>query len=301
MNKQALWELIREAWRALSLHLNPIVEHLSEESGLNGIDQGMLLAALTFEPETISPPRLRVRMPYVAAERYRKLLANIANRGYLTEVAPGEYRLTETGHHEAERFITEIRSAMAEDDPLAPTESQRLANLSGRLAEACLNTPPPPDTWSTRYSYRLMPALDPPLPYTEQAFTCLGGYRDDAHLAAWQSTGLSATALETLTYLWRGEADSLDTLCEQLAHREHPRQVYVDALADLRERGFVEGADESLQVSKASKAYRDAIEAKTDAYFFAPWACLSDDEMKELSDIATHLRDGLKVDPGDRQ
>lgn len=142
--------------------------------------------------------------------------------------------------------------------------------------------------------YLRMPAASPPLPYIEQAISCLGAYRDDAHLAAWQPSGLSATALETLTFLWRGEADSLNALCERLTHRGHPSHVYAKTLAELRERGFIEGPDSAPHVTEAGQTFRDQVEADTDRYFFAPWACLDDAEKAELADLLTRLRDGLR-------
>jgi len=108
------------------------------------------------------------------------------------------------------------------------------------------------------------------------------------------TAGAFATALEALTFLWRGEADSLDALCKRLAHRGHPRQVYAQALAELRERGFIEGPDSAPQVTEAGRAFRDQVEADTDRYFFAPWACLDNAEKAELADWLARLRDGLK-------
>ncbi|MDP2976702.1 MAG: hypothetical protein Q8N45_10895, partial [Anaerolineales bacterium] len=74
-------------------------------------------------------------------------------------------------------------------------DSQRIALLLCRIVEKSLETPPPPDTWSICLSYKLMPETEPPLPYIEQAVSCLNGYRDDAHLAAWKPGGLDAPAL----------------------------------------------------------------------------------------------------------
>ncbi|MDO9129213.1 MAG: hypothetical protein Q7U34_05035, partial [Anaerolineales bacterium] len=150
-----------------------------------------------------------------------------------------------------------------------------------------------PDTWSICLSYKLMPEPEPPLPDSEQAVSCLNGYRDDAHLAAWKPGGLDAPALETLTLLWRGEADSLDSVCEKLQRRGHPRQVYAAALAELRRRGFIEGPDPGSRLTRAGKSFRDNIEQDTDRYFFAAWSCLDEAEKDELADLVTRLRDGL--------
>lgn len=107
----------------------------------------------------------------------------------------------------------------------------------------------------------------------------------------WQPSGLSATALESLTLLWRGEANSLAAVCEKLAHRGHPPQVYAGALAELRERGFVEGPDSTPRVTDAGQTFRDQVEADTDCYFFVPWSCLDEAEKAELAGLLSRLRD----------
>lgn len=300
MDEHTLWNLIHEAWAALRPHFMPTFERFSAERGLDIPTWGLLLAALTLDP--ITPSRLEVRDPYTAADAYLARLAPLAEKGYLVEVAPGEYSLTDTGRAEVHRSIKEVRAAMAEADPLPLADSERLAGLLDRLVQASLATPPPLDTlrlrsgqaWSISLSHRLMPAASPALPYIEQAISCLAAHRDDAHLAAWQPSGLSATALEALTFLWRSEADSLDALCERLAHRGHPRQVYAQALAELREQGLIEGPDSAPWVTEAGRAFRDQVEADTDRYFFAPWTCLEDADKAELTDLLTRLRDGLK-------
>jgi hypothetical protein len=294
ITNEALWGLAHEAWAALGPHFMPILERRSEESGLDTRTWGLLLAALTFEPETITPERLRVRMPYMAADTYLAQLACAAETGHLEEVTPGEYRLTEIGRTDAQRSVKEVRMAMAGADPLPPADSERLAHLFDRLVQAALDTAPPPDTWSICLSYKLMPSPSPPLPYVEQALSCLAVYRDDAHLAAWQPSGLSGTALETLTLLWRGEADSLEAVCEKLAHRGHPPQVYAEALARLRERRLIKGPDSAPRLTETGQRFRDQVEADTDRYFFAPWNRLDDAEKAELTSLLTRLRDGLK-------
>ena len=292
MDEHKLWNLALEALAAIRAHYEPAMERFITESGVT--TWGLLLMALTLEPKTTSPARLQARGPYTAADAYLTRLIAAAEKGYLAEVRPGDYRLTDTGRVETHRFVEELRAAMAEADPLSKADSERLANLLDRLVRASLNTPSPPAIWCISLSHKLMPAASPPLPYIEQAISCLAAYRDDVHLAAWQPSGLSATVLETLTFLWRGEVDSLDALCERLAHRGHPRQVYSQALAELRERGFIEGPDSAPQVTEAGRAFREQVEADTDRYFFAPWACLDDAGKAELADLLTRLRDGLK-------
>jgi hypothetical protein len=213
----------------------------------------------------------------------------------MIEGSPGEYRLTAIGRARIEDLFREARENMARADPLPLADSERLASQLGLLVQASLNTPPPPDTWSIRHAYRLMPPAHPPLPYTEQAISCLQGYRDDAHLAAWQSTGLTATAMETLTLLWRVEVDSLETICQRLARRGHAPQVYSRALEDLRERRFIEGPDSAPRVTPAGRYFREGVEDETDRYFFTPWKVLEEEHRQSLGESLARLRDELSA------
>lgn len=291
MEVQALWQRAREAWEAIYPHYRPVVDRLNAEYGPAW---GILLAALTFEPETTSPERLQVRIPYTAAALYRARLEELAEKGHLVEVGSGEYRLTETSRQVLLRAVEEMRDRMAQADPLPPADASRLAGLLGRLVRSALETPPPPEPWSIRLSWKLMPPEVPPLPYIEQAISCLNAYRDDAHLAAWRPSGVSAPALEALTLLWRGQADSLGTLSARLAHRGHSPRDYAEALAELRSRGWLEGPDKAPRLTAAGCAFREQVESDTDRYFFAPWSCLEVPEQEELDRLLLRLRDGLK-------
>jgi len=297
MDVQALWQRVREVWEAIFPHYEPVMGRLGREYGLDGPSWGILLAALTFEPETTSTARLQVRTPYTAAALYQARLEALTEKGHLIEVGSGEYCLTGVARRMLLRAIEEMRDRMAQADPLPPADSARLAGLLGRLARAALETPPPPEPWSIRLSWKLMPPETPPLPYAEQAISCLNAYRDDAHLAAWRPSGLSATALEALTLLWRGQADSLETLSSRLAYRGHPPVVYAEALAELRSHGWLEGPDEAPRLTAAGCAFREQVEADTDRYFFAPWSSLGNSEQEEMGRLLSRLRDGLQGGP----
>ncbi len=288
---QVLWQRAREAWEAIYPRYQPVVDRLSAEYGFAW---GVLLAALVFEPETTGPERLQVRIPYTAAALYETWLKALTEKGCLVEVGDGEYRLTEAARQMLLRAVEEMRARIAQADPLSPADGSRLAELLGRLVRAALETPPPPEPWSIRLSWKLMPPETPPLPYIEQALSCLNAYRDDAHLATWRPSGVSAPALEALTLLWRGQADSLETLCARLAHRGHSPQVYAEALAELRSRGWLEGPDEAPRLTVAGRAFREQVEADTDRHFFAPWFCLEASEQEELGRLLLRLRDGLE-------
>jgi len=293
MHDPELWDLTRTAQRAIMPFYTPLFDRYAAEQGLTPRGLGWLFAALTFEPETITPNRLRVRNPYTAAEFYLKELEAVAGTGFFVEAPQYEFSLTLSARAGTLGLIAAGRALMAQADPLPPTDSSRLAALAGRLARAALDTQTPLDNCSIRLSYRIMPEAEPPLPYFEQAVSCLHAFRDDAHLAAWKPTGLDAATLEMLTLLWRGEADSLEAVCEKLKGRGHLPQVYTSALAELRKRGFLEGPDQGPRLTESGKSFREKIEQDTDRTFFAPWSCLTDAEKVEMAELLTRLRDGL--------
>ncbi len=293
MENLALWHLMRDAWRSTNPHFEPAIQQVMAETNLEPRSWGLLLAAKNFEPEEVTPGHLLVRSPYTSAENYLYQLKTITSVGYMAEVNPGKFRLTATGRQAVQRFIDRARFAMAQADPLLPADSSRLAVLLEKLVDGCLNHPAPPDTWSIRLSYQIMPEKDPPLPYIEQAFTCLDAYRDDAHLAAWRTSNLSATTFEALTILWCGEASSLNGIVRKLARRGHDPKIYSMALSDLRHNRYVAGARTALRMTPAGQEFRDQVEAKTNELFFQAWKVLSDSDKAELNDLLSRLQDGL--------
>lgn len=293
MDEPILWDLIRESGSAIAAKYRPVMEKKLENSGLDGRELSLLLAVLTFEPDNTTPAHLLVRNPYASAELYFARLSSTARLGYLGEVAPGEFRLTPEGRRLVDRFIEDARQAMADADPLALHDSRQLAQVLGKLVANSLETPPPPNPWSIGLSFRLMPEIEPPLPYSEQAISCLSAYRDDAHLAAWRKTGLSAIGLEILTFIWRDQTGSLRQLVDQLSHRGHPPEVYVDGVDELKEIDCLHGPDDDLAITEKGRVFREKVEADTNKFFFAPWSCLSEEERGWLEDLLKQLIAGL--------
>ena len=296
MDNPKLWQSMNDTWAALRGRFEPVVSQRCSELNLDLEEWGLLLAVLKFEPEDTAPVDLMVRSPYTAAEVFVSRLQQAAEAGWLAEASPGAYHLTEAGRKICKELIDVARSAMVEANPLSSADSSELASLINRLVQQSLKTPPPPKPWSIRLSYKLMPDFQPEMPFIEQGFSCLGAYRDDAQLASWIRTGKSATALEMLALLWRGEADSLDAICDQLSHRGHECEVYTAVLENLRELGFVNGEDDALCATGAGRVFCNQVEEVTEGYFFTPWSVLDEEHKTRLSHLLTHLGADLKLE-----
>jgi hypothetical protein len=293
MDNPSLWTLTREARHELFPSFVPMFDQFASAHQLSERGFGWLFTALTFEPEAVTAAGLQVRTPYTAESTFLAELRSVAGASYFVEQPTGEFHLTPPARAGTIKIIEAGRLAMAAADPLPAGESTRLAELFTGLVQAAQDMPIL-GNWSLRLSYKLMPPSQPPLPYWEQAVSCLFGYRDDAHIAAWKPGGLDGPTVEALTFLWRGDADSLDSLCAKLAHRGHPRQVYAAGVEELRRQGYLQGPDSSLDLTESGRRFREGIEQETDRLFYAPWSHLADAEKTEMADLLTRLRDGLK-------
>jgi hypothetical protein len=294
MDITTLWPVALEALQALGRHYGPEMDRVAAELKLPEW-YGWLLPALVFEPEPTSATRLRVRSPYTSARLYHERLTNATKQGFmvLLDEAEGAYRLTELGKRAAECVIRAAYTKMAMLQPMPSDELERLAGFLRRLVMSCLEAPEPPGKWCIAHSRKTDPGDNAPvLVRVDQYLSDLAAYRDDAHLAAWQPYCIDGHAWEAFTYLWRGQATTLNEIFQKLERRGYSRDEYSQALEDLIRRGWVEGK-EVYQITTLGKEIRQTAEETTDRYFYAPWSCLTEAEMEDLRDLLIRLRDGL--------
>lgn len=289
MDDLALWELMRNAWFRIEQRYSPAVKPLVSKSKLTLREWMLLLAALTFEPEDTTPSHLMVRGPYTSSEKYLAGLEKASQFGFLDKIADGRYRLSEAGIKATQNFISLAREAMTPNPEISSDALAELAGKLNKLVDESLNTPPPPDTWSIALSKKLMPPLEPAMPFIEQSISCLTAYRDDAHLASWCSSGLSASAMESLTLIWQSQIDQFSQLLRKLEFRGHPESVYLDALAELRKKGYIEGSRNHLRLTERGKNFRNQVEDTTNEYFFHPWSCLTENEKLQMANILPNI------------
>jgi hypothetical protein len=220
-----------------------------------------------------------------------------AKQGFLIPVAEAEneYYLTELGRQAAGRVIGAAYAKMAVLQPMPSTDLERLASLLHRLVKSCLTTPERPGKWCITHSQQSDPGEAASVVVRiDQYLSDLAAYRDDAHLAAWQSHNIEGYIWETFTYFWRGEATTLDGLYHKLERRGYSQNEYKQALENLIKRGWLMEAAEEYHVTPLGQEVRQAVEVTTDRYFYGAWSCLSQEETEELRTLLVHLRDGLQ-------
>jgi DNA-binding MarR family transcriptional regulator len=298
MNTVDLWSTALKAIQALGKHYVPVMDQTAAELKLCEW-YGWLLPALVFEPESISATRFRVRTPYTSARLYNERLAKAAKQGFLTPVAEAdnEYHLTELGRQAAKCVIGAAYAKMTALQPMPSTKLERLASLLHRLVKSCLTTPEPPGKWCIIHSQRIDPGEDASVVVRiDQYLSDLAAFRDDAHLAAWQSHSIEGHIWEAFTYLWRGEATTLDGLYHKLERRGYSQDEYKQALENLIKRGWIKEEAGEYRVTPLGQEVRQAVEEATDRYFYGAWSCLSQEATEEFQTLLILLRDGLQPD-----
>jgi DNA-binding MarR family transcriptional regulator len=295
MTMADLFPLVTEALQAFALHYQPSMQRAIGEAGLESQDWGTLFMAQGSEPQPLTAALLRQLIPYTAAATLEARLAGATGRGLLAPTRDGEYQLTEPGRRALQRSFKAVYEQLAALEPLPIDQLRRLAGLLRRVVESIQAAPMPADTSYFVSSRRTDPGEDVSLAaQLDQYLTDLSGYRDDAHMAAWRRYEVEGHAWEAFTLLWRGQADSPETLAQQLERRGHSQATYAEALGELAARGWVEEQAGGTRLTEQGQALRQQAEDETDRIFYTPWSCLNEAEIQELRGMLTQLRDNLR-------
>jgi hypothetical protein len=254
-----------------------------------------LVSAQLCEPP-FGPDVLADRMPYASPALLQTRVAALLSKGFLQEVAPQEYILTDQAVDLVGRWVEREREHLASLEPLPRKDLERLATLLSRVVQAALTAPPPPDKQRLLGSRSLAPTSDAgPTVQIDQYLTDLYWFRDDAHVAAWREAGLNSISIEVLTLLWRGEAHDIDGLSAALSERRgYTREDYAGCVRTLAESGLVDASQTTLAVTAVGRARREEIEATTDRYYMFPWTVLLPVEVKQLRDLLQRFTAALK-------
>ena len=285
-----LWPMMLEALMALGAHYVPAMEAAADNAGAEHGVWGLLLTALTFEPEPVSNSTLQCRVPY---QNYASLLVEAAMQGFFTP-ENDQFLLTDLGRSVGNELILAAYARMGNFEPMSVSQLHYLSVLLRRLVVASHTSPEPPGKWSLTYARRIDPGVNAPLLIqVDQYLSDLAAYRDDAHLAAWQNLDFDGPAWEALTLLWRGEAETWVDIVEQLAHRGYPGEVYAAALEKMAARDLVVADAGKWKLTSAGEKLRQEVENLTDEYFYAPWDCLIPDDLQALENLLKMLTEGL--------
>jgi hypothetical protein len=257
-----------------------------------------LIQAAEFDPEPLTVDKLRVRDVYASKRIVRALLELMASEEWLDRSAQDAYYLTVKGRVVLERRLQRQRELTVGLMPLPADDLAQLATLLTQLIDASLAAPAPPGSWCLAHSRRRAPAHDDPaLVRIAQYFSDFNAFRDDAHMAAWQSLQLDGYVWEAFALVCDSEADSAATLFEQLAYRGYSSDEYATALETLTRHKWLEPAATAgaYRVTADGRAARALVERLTDNYFYAPWSCLAEGQIAELRALLLRFIEQLRA------
>jgi hypothetical protein len=271
---------------------------LQLRAGLAESPGWFLIQAAEFDPEPLTVANLRVRDVYASERIVQTLLELMASEEWLDRSAQDTYALTTKGRAVLQRRLQRRQELADVILPLPAAGVNRIATLLGRLIDTSLAAPVPPGSWCLAHSRRCAPPHDTPaLLRIAQYFSDFNAFRDDAHMAAWQSYTLDGYVWEAFTLVCAGEADSAAGLFEQLAYRGYSCGEYAAALELLTRRSWLEPAATAgaCRVTADGRAAREVVERLTDSYFYAPWSCLAEAEIAELHALLLRFIEQLRA------
>lgn len=290
-----LYALVRETVTALAAHYDPAMRQVRDAAGMEPQDNGTILFLAYADPRPTTSARLLQVMPYGDVEGIEARLEGAVARGFVERTPDQAYQLTDKGRQVFRRALEAAWARMAALEPIERDDLLRMADLLRRVVEASLAAPAPADKPNLAFSRSLDPGEDAPIvARLDQYLSDLIFFRDDAHPAAWRRYTVSGPTWEVFTLLWAGEPGTLDELTEGMRGRAHAPNLIPDSLQDLVARGWVARSNGVYAVTEAGRQLRQAAEDETDCLFYAPWACLSDDETDELRELLVRLRDGAR-------
>lgn len=242
----------------------------------------VFVQALEFAPEPLTVERFRRRAVYSSPSLTLALLELLASEKYFDPV-DSEYHLTEKAHAEAEK-IRQFRINVFDGfEPISPDISAKIDAYMKRIILSSLDV----DThsiWSLVHSRKSAPQSDAPaLTKIVQYGSDFNAFRDDAHMAAFSEYDVEGHVWEAFSYIKNEQAHTASDLYEKLAYRGFYTQDWQATLDTLVQRAWLEVTDGTYHATERGLKISQEIEAKTDAYFYAPWDVLNDDEYMDLT------------------
>ena len=234
------------------------------------------------EPEKFTFDVLQTLQPFTNPDQLLENLNELQREKWL-EIDDSGYRLSDKGRNAIEIVYLTAQTAIDRVAPLPDHEMETLNQLLKKLITSSLESDDPPDKRALRISrWPDQGEKFGPSVRTDQYLTDLLRFRDDAHRAAWGDIRISPQAKESLTYVWRNEANSEDDLAELLDFRGFTKKEYKDALCELATQDFVEQTLDGFMITEKGNRFRQDIENLTDQYFFGPWDCFNGKELFTL-------------------
>lgn len=247
--------------------------------------------------EVIARAWYKRRSPYAIKDARPATWAELAVAG-LADVVPEGWRLTAKGSDVAAEHRRRVYRYLA-GLPMPRQACERAARQLDHLARRI----PAGAERAARASrvFGIHPEISSHMRSLSDAAQVLWAFRDDRHIAAWQSAGYGGPDLDVLSYCWSSPPDvtwtriggmrTFDELAKALEAKQDRADVerHVESLV---RRGDVVRSGAEIGLTAQGQRSRDAIEEETDRAYFAIWD-LDDGATATLGDELRAVIDAL--------
>jgi hypothetical protein len=282
--------IIQELWSITEPHIEdaavrndiPIELYLYSELGL----------------DTFSLANFQKRDPFTNPEQFEKVFVRLNVKGWIEPMSDGSFQVTEKAR-EAVRHVLQAGDAQLMDfRSISEADLRRMVILLKQIVAESKVMPEPPEKWAILKRFRMADEHDPMMVKIREYLMDLFAYRDDSHLSAsrphFNQAGIVWLVLGAL---WNKDAVTAKQMVEKMTFRGYEVSDYEVALQAAVEIGWaaVDHRPDTFRLSQEGKELREQAERLTNEYFYTPWSVLIQDEIDELYDLLTKLRDGLNV------
>lgn len=258
---------------------------------------GPTFLAAQIAPKPISVDLYGKRNPYSQPEGFKATLADATEAGYLNPDGNGGYVVSEKGANAIQTVHEAFYGHINQVNQFPVDKLKELEAILDKLVEACRKADLSNQCLFLNVSHNGHPRVEPAtLARVDQRLDDMNAFRDDAHISAWTPVGVDGHTWEVLSFVWNGEANTVEKLVERLPYRTYLVEDYTATLNELVERGWIEPGQDGYAVTQTGKQIRDEAEAATDKNYFGPWKALSNDEVSRMGELLEELKEtNLKI------
>ena len=238
------------------------------------------------------------RDPFTNPEQFERLFARLNIKGWIEPLQDKSYRVTDRAREGARRIIQAGDIPLSKFGLMSDADLQRLAELLKQVVTENQAAPEPPEKWAILKRFRVAEKDSPWLVQVREYLMDLFAYRDDSHLSAsrphFNQAGIVWIVLGSL---WTGDAVTAEQMAEKLAFRGYEVGDYKVAIEAAIGVGWAEAADVpgKFRPTQLGRELRKQAEQLTNEYFYRPWSVVTQEELNQLYDLLTKLRDQLHV------
>lgn len=281
-----MWSLMYDTVRAFWAITEPQIEAAAREKNV----PLELYYYVELGLETFSLANFSKRDSFTNPTHFLQAFEKLSAQGWILPSGDGEYRVTDAARAAARTIVAAGDIYLGTLEVISVGDAERCKTLLQRLVVASRVAAEPPTKWATLTRARVVDEASPLLAQIREALMDLFAYRDDSHRSAWRDYPISGIAWNAFDMIWTHTAFTPQEMAEQAWFRGYAADDYGRALEELRGRGWI---DANGQLTPVGKKLREAAEQLTEAYFYAPWYVLRDEEIQELRVRLLELRTQL--------